>query len=64
MKIGSKYRLNCGHLGVVVGVYGGDVAVKGNIEKRCSQCSKLYDPFKPWNRMPTVFIISTSEGGE
>jgi len=61
MKIGEKYRLKCGHLGKVVGVYGDRIAVKGKPEKRCNECSKRYEPWKPWNRMPTVHIILIEE---
>lgn len=64
MKVGDKYRLNCNHWGKVIGVYPTDIAVKGNTQVRCDDCSKRVRGGDYWDRMPTVFIISKDEGGE
>jgi hypothetical protein len=61
MKVGDHYRLKCGHDGTVAGVYNDRIAVKGHVVNRCDGCSKRYDPWKAWNRMPTVYIIALEE---
>jgi len=61
LKINDKVKLNCGHHGVVVGVYGSRVAVKGMVRNRCDVCSKRYEPYKSWSRMPTVYIIALED---
>lgn len=53
------HRLPCGHMGTIVATYKelNAIAVKGNPAHQCDRCSKPYDPWKRWNRIPTVFIL-------